>query len=324
MRMGIIGAAGITGRSLIEPARSVDEVEICAIAARNPARAETFAKEHAIPVVYSTYQALLEDTSLDAIYVPLANSLHAKWTIAALDAGHHVLCEKPLASNAIQAAAMVDAAERNHRFLIEAFHWRYHPVANRMIELSKLIGPLERVEARFAVSIPSDNIRFDLELGGGSFMDLGSYCMHMVRTVVGTEPEVTRAVAVEGPRGVDVSMEADLSFEGIADAFVSSSMVAERTVWPDSMVFRAWGQAGELEVLNPMAPQFAHRIRAKLEDGSTVDEVLEARTSYEYQLRAFCKVVAGEEPPITGGADAVANMRAIDAVYELSGLGARP
>jgi predicted dehydrogenase len=307
---------------LVEPAQLVDEVELAAIAARDPARAEAYAREHGIEVVHPTYQALVEDGSLDAVYIPLPNSLHAEWSTAAVEAGRHVLCEKPLASNGAQAEGVVAAAERHGRTLVEAFHWRYHPVAARMIEIGKLIGPLERVEARFHVSIPADNIRYDRALAGGSFMDLGCYCMHMARTVVGSEPEVVRATAVEGPRGVDVSMEADLSFADGCQAVVSSSMVAE-TSWPEAMTFRAWGRSGTMEVLNPMAPQFGHRVRATLADGSTVDEVLRTGTSYEHQLRAFCRVLDGAEPAITGGADAIANMRAIDAVYEASGLGAR-
>lgn len=322
MRIGIVGAAGITETALIKPARGVDEVQIGAVAARDPARAAAFARKHGIEVVHPTYQALLEDASLDAVYVPLANSLHARWSIAALEAGRHVLCEKPLASNAAQAEEMVGAAHHHGRALVEAFHWRYHPVADRMIELAQMIGPLERVEASFCVSIPPDNIRFDLALAGGSFMDLGCYCMHMARTVVGSEPEVTRAVAVEGPAGVDVSMEAELSFEGGCVGVVSSSMVAQ-TSWPEAMAFRAWGRAGEMEILNPMAPQNGHRVRARLADGPSVDEVIDSATSYEHQLRAFCRVVDGSQVPVTGGADAIANMRAIDAVYEASGLGAR-
>ncbi len=323
MRMGIIGAAGITARALVEPARSVDGVEICAIAARDPARAEAFAQQHGIKTVYRTYSELLEDGSLDAVYIPLANSLHAEWATAALEAGRHVLCEKPLASNADQAVAMVDAAERSNRLLVEAMHWRYHPVASRMIELGRSVGPIKRVEARFSISVPTDNIRFDLELAGGSFMDLGCYCVHMVRTVVGAEPEVLSAVAVEGPVGIDRSMETNMLLRDNIDAVITTSLMAEKTVWPEAMTFKAWGEAGELEVLNPMAPQFGHRILAKFRDGSAVDEVIEAPGSYESQLRAFCRAVDGAELPLTGGTDAIANMRAIDAVYEAAGLGQR-
>ena len=132
MRMGIIGAAGITDRALIEPARAGEGVEICAIAARDPSRAEAFAQQHGIKTVYPTYGELLGDGSLDAVYVPLANSLHAEWATAALEAGRHVLCEKPLASNAVQAVAMVEAAEKNNRLLVEAMHWRYRMPAPRL------------------------------------------------------------------------------------------------------------------------------------------------------------------------------------------------
>ncbi len=323
IRMGIIGAAGIAGRAFVDPSRSVNEVEIVGVAARDATRAAAFAKQQGLEKVYPTYEALLEDSSLDAVYVPLANSLHAQWSINALEAGRHVLCEKPVASNAKQAQDMVSTAEQEKRILVEAFHWRYHPVAARMIELSKQIGPLERVEAHFNVHIPTDNVRFQLELAGGSLMDLGCYCVHMVRTVVGTEPEVLSAKAVEGPRGIDLSMQAELSFPGGLAAAVSCSMVAEKTIWPDSMVFRAWGKAGNLEVLNPMAPQFGHRISGRLADGTIVDEMLDTATSYEYQLRAFCNIVAGAGPALTGGADAIANMQVIDSIYEASGLGVR-
>ena len=192
-----------------------------------------------------------------------------------------------------------------------------------MIELSRQIGPLQRVEAHFNVRIPSDNVRFQLQLAGGGFMDLGCYCVHMVRTVVGSEPEVLQAEAVEGPPGIDLSMRAELSFPGGLPAVVSSSMVAEKSVWPSAMTLRAWGEAGRFEVLNPMAPQMGHRVSATLADGTTVDEVLDLRSSYEFQLRAFCRAVAGEEPPLTGGQDSIDNMRVIDAVYEASGLGIR-
>jgi predicted dehydrogenase len=323
MRMGIIGAAGITYRALIEPARSVEGVEICAIAARDPSRAEAFAQQYGINTVYATYEELLADASLDAVYIPLANSLHAEWATAALGAGRHVLCEKPLASNAEQAVAMVETAQQNDRLLVEAMHWRYHPVADRMIELGQLIGPLQRAEARFIASVPTENIRFDLELAGGSFMDLGCYCVHMLRTVIGTEPRVLSAAAEEGPAGIDRSMESDMSFEGNIEAHISTSLVADKATWPEAMTFKAWGDGGELEVLNPMAPQWGHRILARFSNGTTVDDVIEAPGSYECQLRAFLRAVNGLDEPLTGGTDAIDNMRAIDAVYEASGLGVR-
>ena len=299
MRLGIIGAANIADKAVIEPAKAIDEVELVGIAARDPARAEALARRTGIERVYPTYADLIADGSLDAVYIPLANSLHAEWTIAALEAGRHVLCEKPLTSNASQAETVVETAQRCQRLMVEAFHWRYHPVAYRILELSRQIGPLQRVEAHFNVKIPSDNVRFQLELAGGGFMDLGCYCVHMVRTVVGSEPEVIRAEAVEGPPGIDLSMRAELSFPGGLPAVVSSSMVADKSVWPSAMTLRAWGEAGRFEVLNPMAPQMGHRVSATLADGTTVDEVLDLRSSYEFQLRSFCRTVAGQERPLT-------------------------
>jgi predicted dehydrogenase len=322
MRVGVLGAAKITRRALIDPAGAIDGVEIGAVAARDPDRAAAFARDNGIAVVHPTYRALIEDDSLDAIYVPLPISFHAEWAIAALEAGRHVLCEKPFASNGAQAQAMVDTAKRCKRVLVEAFHWRYHPVASRMIELGGRIGPIRRIEASFKAEVDRGDIRFDLSLGGGSFMDLGCYCVHMVRTVLGTEPRVERAVAVEGPPGVDAAMEAELSFGTGGEALVASSMVETGSKWPEAMRFAAWGDRGTFEVLNPMAPQTGHRIRAVLKEGP-VDETVPAGTSYEYQLRAFVKYVAGEEVPITGGADAVCNMGTIDAVYLASGLGVR-
>ncbi|HTV10699.1 MAG TPA: Gfo/Idh/MocA family oxidoreductase [Acidimicrobiales bacterium] len=321
--MGIIGAAGIASTALAVPAQSVDEVEVVGVAARDPARAKEFAERYDLERAYPTYEALLEDSSLDAIYVPLANSLHTKWAIAALETGHHVLCEKPLGSNAAQAEEMVATARRQDRVLVEAFHWRYHPVAAKMLELSKQIGPLQRLEAHFHAHIPQPNVRWELELAGGSFMDLGCYCAHMVRTVVGTEPLVLKASAVEGPRGVDASMRAELSFPGGIPATVSSSMVEERTIWPQAMTLLVVGRDGQVEVLNPMAPQLGHRILATLADGTKVDEVLDTPTSYVHQLRAFYGIVTAGETAPTGGEDSIANMRVIDAIYEASGLGIR-
>ena len=211
-----------------------------------------------------------------------------------------MLCEKPFASNATEAAEMVATAERTGRVLVEAYHWRYHPVADRMLDLARAIGPLEELETRFSISIPSENIRYDLALAGGSFMDLGCYCMHIARTIAGGT-RVISATAVEGPKGIDLSMETNLKFGDSLDAVVSCSMIGE-TSWPESMFVRARGRGGQLEVLNPMAPQWGHRIQAELADGTTVDEVIDAAgTSYDYQLRAFAVPRRARRSPSLAG-----------------------
>ena len=254
--------------------------------------------------------------------MPLANSLHAEWAIAAVQSGKHVLCEKPLASNAEQAAEVVAAGAASGRLIVEAFHWRYHPVAERMLELGRAIGPLTEVEASFSVAIPSDDVRYDLDLAGGALMDLGCYCVHMLRTLTGSEPTVLAADAVEGPRGIDVSMTASLRFPSNIQASLHCSMVGE-TTWPDSMYVRARGENGEMEILNPMAPQLGNRINASTPDGVVVDETVDGPSTYEHQLRAFAAMVSDGATPLTGGDDSINNMVAVDAVYEASGLGKR-
>jgi len=322
MRFGILGAATITEQALIEPARAIDGVEVGSVAARDPVRAKAYPQEPGIPPVRTSYQALLEDPGIDAVYVPLANSLHAEWATAALSAGKHVLCEKPLTSNAQQAADLVAAAKRNDRLLVEAFHWRYHPVAERMIELCRTIAPLTELSAQFTTDIPASNVRYDYTLAGGSMMDLGCYCVHMVRTIVGSEPKVESAHAVEGPPRIDVTMEASLRFSDDLVATVSSSMVGQ-TPWPDAMTVKARGEKGTVEVFNPMAPQWGHRITARLSDGASIDEVIDAPTTFECQLRAFMGMVAGKVQPLTGGPDAINNMQVLDDIYQASGLGKR-
>ena len=291
MRIGILGAAGIAGRAVVEPARLVDGAEVVAVAARDRERADAFAATHDLPIVHASYEALLADDSLDAVYVALVNSMHERWTIAALEAGRHVLCEKPFASNASQARAMVAAADRADRVLMEAFHWRFHPVAARMLELTARIQPLEQIDISFSLEIPPGNIRHDLSLAGGSFMDLGSYCVHITRTIAGGDPEVRSASAVEGSPGIDLSMDARLRFDSGIDASIHTSMVGT-TRWPEAVSVRVRGRGGRVDVLNPVLPHRGHHIHAELADGSVLDEELEVTTTYEHQLRASCALSA--------------------------------
>lgn len=322
MQIGILGAARITTQVLIEPARVVDGVELRSVVARDPQKAAEYAALHGIPRVFATYEEVLDDPDVDVVYVPLVNSLHARWTIAALNSGKHVLCEKPIGSNAQQAAEMHEAALRNDRLLIEAFHWRYHPVAERMLELCAAIGPLEDLTARLSVRTPPGDTRFQLDLSGGAVMDLGSYCINMVRAIVGSEPVVESARSIEDPPGIDATTEAVLRFPAGLRADIYCSMVGVSS-WPESMSIRAKGAGGSLEVLNSLIPHVGHRITAQLADGQTLDEVLDAPSTYECQLRAFVEIIAGNRAPLTGSADAIKNMTVIDAIYDATGLGRR-
>ncbi len=320
LRIGLLGAAWIAPRAIVDPARQVVGTELVAVACRDPARAEAFAAEHDIPIAYSSYAQLIQDESLDAVFVALVNSHHAAWTVAALESGRHVLCEKPLAANADDCREMVAASERTGRLLVEAFHWRFHPLASRVLELSQRIGPLRRAVAHAHQNVDPDNVRYRLDLAGGVLMDLGCYAVHWLRTITGEEPQVISATAIEGPPGIDLTMEAELWFPSGLQALIDCSMIDKGVSLPDSVWLHLEGADGVLDVVNPLAPQAGNRVTGRLEDGSEVDESVDAGTTYVYQLESFVRTLAGVEAPVTGGRDSIGNMLAIDAIYTAAGL----
>ena len=204
VRIGILGAARIAPGGMIKPARNNDEAEVRAVAARDRSRAEAFASKHGIPTVHDSYAALLADPEIDAIYNPLPNGLHAEWTIAALEAGKHVLCEKPFTANATEAEAVAAVAARTGLVVMEAFHYRYHPLAQRMREIveSGELGTIRRVETALCFPLPKfSDIRYQYDLAGGATMDVGSYTVHLARLLGCEEPEVRSADAkLHSPR----------------------------------------------------------------------------------------------------------------------------
>ncbi len=322
LRIGLLGAARIAPMALIRPAREVPGVEVAALAARDPERARRFAARHGVARVHESYERLLADPELDAVYNPLPNSHHCEWTLRALEAGKHVLCEKPLAANAAEAERMGEAAARSGRVLMEAFHWRYHPLAERLLAIvaGGELGRVRHVEARFCVPLllPGD-IRFRLALAGGATMDTGCYAVHVVRTLAGAEPEVVRAEARLASARVDRWMEADLRFADGRTGRVECSLASLRLLAASARVV---GDAGELRVTNPIAPQLWHRLRVRTERGWRSERV-PGDASYTHQLRAFRAAVQEGAGFPTHAADALANMRVIDAIYERAGLGRR-
>ncbi len=318
LRFGILGAARIAPDALIKAAQNVPEAEVVAVAARDPKRAREFADAHAIPRVLASYADLVNDPALDVIYNPLPNSLHCEWTIAALRAGKHVLCEKPLASNAVEAERMARAADETGKILGEAFHYRYHPLADRVRALMTdgTLGRLVQVEGHFSVPIPETNIRFDWSLAGGATMDLGCYPLHMIRYFSGLTPGVVRAKAETGPRNIDIAMDVDLELAGGATAKMTCAMKKDSVI---SATFIARGERGELRVTNPIAPHRGHQLIVKTAAGEET-ETVPGDTTFTHQLRAFIKAVRGEAKFPTDGAEGVINMRVIDDVYRAAGL----
>ena len=318
IRFGILGAARIAPDALIKAAHNAPEAEVVAVAARDPKRAQEFAATNKISRVLATYEDLVNDPELDVIYNPLPNSLHCEWTIAALRAGKHVLCEKPLASNAAEAERMSKAADETGKILGEAFHYRYHPLADRVRALISdgTLGRLVHVEGQFSVPIPETNIRFDWSLAGGATMDLGCYPLHMIHYFSGLTPRVLRAKAETGPKNIDIAMDVDLELAGGVTARMTCAMKKDSVI---SATFMARGDRGELRVINPIAPQRGHQLTLKTDAGEK-SETVPGESTFTHQLRAFVKAVRGEAKFPTDGPEGVINMRVIDDVYRAAGL----
>lgn len=322
IRIGVLGAAAIVPAALTNPARSVPEVQIVSIAARDPNRADSFARRHNIPRAHRTYADLIADPEIDAIYNPLPNGLHAEWTIKALRAGKHVLCEKPFASNTKEALEMAEAAKESGKILSEAFAYRYHPLTARVKEIisSSELGKIKNIEARFCFLLPiPSNIRFRYDLAGGSLMDAGCYPVSLTRYLIGAEPQVLSAKAKLFRPNVDSRMEADLRFPNDIQARIVCDMLSPRLFHSSLHV---QGDAGELKVFSPFQPHVIHRLTIRT-NKTNWSGTVKGVNSYTLQLRAFAQAILSNAPLSTTPDDAVNNMRVIDAIYQKAGLALR-
>jgi predicted dehydrogenase len=321
VRIGVLGAARIAPSALLKPARVVDGVEVGAVAARDRSRAAAFAARYGIPAVHDSYDGLLADPSLDAVYIPVPNGLHARWTLAALEAGKHVLCEKPFTANAAQARQVEAAAELAGLVVMEAFHYRYHPLARRMAELvhGGELGRIQRVETAMCFPLPKfSDIRYDFSLAGGALMDAGCYAVHALRLLAPGTPQVTaaRALTMRRDQRVDRAMTAQFSLPGGGTGEIRASM------WSSALLAvraRAIGELGTLTVINYVAPQAWSRFTVTV-NGRRRRERFDGEATYVHQLRAFAAAVRGEPANLTPPSDSVATMSLIDDIYTAAGL----
>ena len=323
LRFGILGAAKIAPQAVIDPARLEADAEVVAVAARDRDRARSYADEHGIPRVVADYAALVEDPEVDVVYNPLPMNLHAKWSIAALRAGKHVLCEKPFAANAAEASEMVEVANETGKLLVEAFHYRYHPLFARVIEVARTgaLGSIQRLDGTFKVAIKDRNdLRHRYDTAGGATMDLGCYPLHWMRTFMDAEPEVVSAKATEGAANVDVVMEADLRFPGGVPATMVTSMEDHE---PFSTTLTVIGSRGKLFVDNPLAPHGGHKFELTIDGETQSEQHADGKTTYHHQLIAFCDAVRKGGSLPTMGQDSINAMKLIDAVYTAAGLPVR-
>ncbi len=303
VRLGILSTARIN-RLVIPAAQASPAVELVAVASRDAARAQEYATQWRIPRAHGSYEALLADDSVEAVYVPLPNSLHHAWTMKALAAGKHVLCEKPYSRRPAEVDEAFGAAEQAGLILTEAFMWRYNPQTSRFLELLAGIGELQLVRATFSFRLHDPtNVRLLPELDGGSLMDVGCYCVSGARLLAGAEPVRVDAVQVVGPTGVDVRLAATLTFPGDVVGQIMCAFTNEH------MSLEAIGSEGSIVASDP----WHARTPTLVWNGQELR--LDPVDSYERELESFAAAIRGRGTPLLGRADALGQARTIEALY---------
>jgi xylose dehydrogenase (NAD/NADP) len=306
---GILSTARIN-RKVLAGARLSDLVDVVAVASRDRSRAEAYARENAIERAYGTYEDLLSDPAVEAVYISLPNSLHVEWTIRALEAGKHVLCEKPLTRRAADAEEAFDAAERTGRILMEAFMYRHHPQTRRVRELvhEGAAGRLQVVRAVFSFPVEgATNVRLDASLEGGSLMDVGCYCVSGARLLAG-EPESVYGEEVVTDGGVDGLFAGTLTFPGGVIAHFHSGLFL-----PHQDELEAIGDEGSIFVDDPWHCRQT-LIEVRRDDGTERIPIAQA-DPYRLELDNMSDAIRGRGEPLLGRSDAVAQARVIGALY---------
>ncbi|MFF3656634.1 Gfo/Idh/MocA family protein [Streptomyces olivochromogenes] len=326
LRIGVLGAARIAELSIVGPARATGH-RLVAVAARDRDRAEAFAATHGVERVADSYAELVADPEVEVVYNPLANSLHGPWNLAALQAGKHVLTEKPSASNTAEAAQVHEAVAKAGTVFMEGFHYLFHPVTRRLHELlgSGELGDLRHVETTVAMPAPpDDDVRWQLPLAGGALMDLGCYSLHAQRMLAPWAGGAPRLVAARGGEkaraaGVDEWLDVDLEFPGGATGSARCHMAHD--TW--QMSCRVVGSRGEATAVNFVQPHLDDRVVVRTAAGERTEE-LGRRSSYTYQLEAFAAHLRRGTPPVLDADDALTTMRLIDDSYRAAGFPVRP
>jgi predicted dehydrogenase len=315
LRIGILGAARVATYAMIAAAKDVDGVDVAGVAARDPLRARTYAETHGIPSVYQDYEALIASPQIDAVYNALPPNLHAKWSIAALEAGKPVLCEKPFALTPCDVDAMLAAEERTGKLLMEAQHTYYHPRHARIREIVQhnALGRVRHISGQFDVPIPetADELRWDGAVGGGALWDLGVYPVFWLRAAMGEEPKLNSASHRLNARAADIETQADFAFPSGATGSIACSMERDFTAW-----LKVEGDAGTLFVKNPLSPN--EQTLTIQKDGTPLEEVFTGRPTYSFQLEAFRNAVTTGSEVYTRGNDSLKTVQMMSDIRALA------
>lgn len=318
MKFGILSTANIARKAFVPGVQASDH-EVHAVASRDDSRARSFADDVDAPRAYGSYEELLADDQLDAVYIPLPNGMHAEWTMRAADHGLHVLCEKPLASDGAEASTVTDHCADAGITLMEGFMWRYHPRTERAVEIvDEHFDDIRDVEARFTFSLRDrpDDVRLDPDLAGGSLMDVGCYAVNTTRVFLG-EPNRALAVATDS-RGAGV----DSAFSGILE--YDDGRMARISCGFDTQGhhrYRIDAVSGWLEAERAYNPDDGETTLRYHVDGETHEETFDPADQFRLEVEHFADCVETGDRPRTDGREAIRNMRVIDALRDAADRG---
>jgi predicted dehydrogenase len=326
LNFGVLSTASVNEYAFLPVIKRIPGAKLVAVASRDAERARVYAKKNGILRSYGDYDSLLSDADIDCIYIPLPISMHAEWSVKAMEAGKHVLCEKPVAANEAEARAIAEKVKETGAIFAEAFHYRYHPLAECVEKLVRggEIGEVTNVFAQFGIPLPDrGKVQFRPDLAGGALLDIGCYPVSFSRWIaVCDEAVVVKATAKMTSTGVDGSMRADLKFKNGITAKIGCSLIE---LMPMSAFIR--GTKGSISILAPFTPAFyagpvlVGVYAMILQQGIRIRNIRVTRAlTYQRQLESFCDCVRSGSSPLTNADEAVVNMRLIDAIYNKAGV----
>ena len=324
VRFGVLSTANI-GRNQVNPAiQASRNAELLAVASRDLDRAREFASKSQIPRYYEGYEALLDDSDIEAVYIPLPNSMHKEWTIRAAEKGKHILCEKPLGTSAAECREMQAAADASGVTLMEAFMYRFHPRTEKLLALVRGggAGAIRVIRSAFTFKLARpDNIRLFPELGGGCLYDLGCYCVDASRRLAGAEPFEAQAFAEWNERGVDTQLTGTLRFPNGVVAHFDCSFLMERREFVE-----AAGLDGAIASPSGTFVNSTDEVDIVQYRGRDLPLVHSVKGDNHYRLMVehFAEVVRGAAPLRYGIGESIGNLAAIEALYESARAHGRP
>lgn len=314
IRFGILSTANI-GRKYVTPAiQHANQCEVVAVASRNLKYAESYATDFDIPRAYGSYEKLLADPDVDAIYIPLPNHLHVEWSIKSLQAGKHVLCEKPIGMDEKDAKKLqTESIKYPHLKVMEAFMYRHHPRWKRAVELvrSGKLGEIKAVHSLFTYyNVESGNYRNSSKMGGGGLMDVGCYSISIARLIYGREPK-----SAIGLSEYDPDFKVDRLTSGLLDFETGTSVFTCSTQCYKDQYVKIYGTQGKIEIDWPFNPDFLNTTVLKTNiDGIDIIEEFEPCNQFTLQVDAFAESILGNKPVPISLADSIGNMKVIDAI----------